>query len=57
MESRFLCISDFQKYAGNIGRNKAYELAKESGARVRFGKRVVVDRIRFERWIDSQREE
>lgn len=57
MESRFLDIRDFQQYAGNIGRNKAYELAKQSGARVRFGRRVVVDKNRFDSWVDKQKEE
>lgn len=53
---RFLCIKEFQLYAGKIGRNKAYELAKKSKARIRLGGRVIVDRVVFDNWIESQRE-
>lgn len=56
MERRFLNIKDFQLYAGNIGRNKAYELAKQSKARVKFGGRIVVDRNAFDCWVERQRE-
>lgn len=56
MIDRFLSIKDFQLYAGNIGRNKAYELAKQSKARIKFGGRVVVDRDAFDRWAERQRE-
>ncbi len=55
MEGRFLNIPDFQHYAGGIGRNKAYELAKQSGARVRYGRRIVVDRVAFDKWAEAQR--
>ena len=55
MEGRFLNIPEFQRYAGGIGRNKAYELAKISGARIRYGRRVVVDKTAFDRWAETQK--
>ena len=55
MEGRFLNIPEFQRYAGGIGRNKAYELAKISGARIRYGRRVVVDKTAFDRWVETQK--
>ncbi len=54
MEQRFLDIKAFQHYAGGIGRNKAYELAKCSGAEVRYGRRLVIDKKRFDAWVDQQ---
>lgn len=55
MEKRFLNIEEFRKFAGGIGRSKAYELAKISGARVCFGRRIVVDSEKFTEWAIEQR--
>ncbi|WP_164516773.1 hypothetical protein [Clostridium transplantifaecale] len=54
MENRFMDIPAFQIYAGKIGRNKAYDLARLSGARIKLGRRVVIDRIAFDKWADEQ---
>ncbi|MDY5483397.1 MAG: DUF6462 family protein [Clostridium sp.] len=53
MENRLMSISEFQKYAGGIGRNSALRLAREAEARVRVGRRLLVDRRKFEAWVDE----
>lgn len=52
-EKRLLDIPEFQQYA-NVGRNAAFSLAKEANAVFRFGRRFLVDRIKFDRWCDMQ---
>ena len=42
-EKRLLNINEFKQYA-SVGRNTAIELAKESGAVFRCGRRFLVDR-------------
>lgn len=51
---RLLNIKEFGNYAGGIGRNTAFKLAKISGARIQVGRRVLVDRVKFDEWVDSQ---
>lgn len=52
-EKRLLAIPEFQLYA-SIGRNNALKLARESGAEVRIGRRLLIDRVKFDAWCDSQ---
>lgn len=48
VELRFLNISELMIYTG-LGRNKAINLGKESGACIKIGRRVIYDK----RVIDS----
>ena len=52
-DKRLLDINEFKEYA-SVGRNTAIELAKESGAVFRCGRRFLVDRVRFDRWCDER---
>ena len=52
-EKRLLNINEFKQYA-SVGRNTAIELAKESGAVFRCGRRFLVDRARFDQWCDDR---
>lgn len=52
-EKRLLAVSEFQKYA-SIGRNNALRLAHESGAAMRIGRRLLIDRVKFDQWCDEQ---
>ena len=52
-EKRLLAIPEFQLYA-SLGRNNALKLAKESGAEMRIGRRLLVDRVKFDNWCDNQ---
>lgn len=52
-EKRLLAIPEFQLYA-SIGRNSALKLARESGAEMRIGRRLLIDRVKFDAWCDSQ---
>lgn len=51
---RLLDIREFCRYAGGIGRNSAFKLAETSGARIQVGRRVLVDRVKFDEWVDQQ---
>ncbi len=53
-EKRCLTIKEFQIYF-SIGRNNALKLARQSGAVIRIGKKMLVDRVAFDRWLDEQR--
>ncbi len=52
-EKRLLAIPEFQIYA-SIGRNNALRLARESGAAMRIGRRLLIDRVKFDAWCDEQ---
>lgn len=52
-EKRLLDIGEFQVYT-SLGRSRATQLAKESGAVFRFGRRLLIDRIKFDAWCDQQ---
>lgn len=52
-EKRLLNINEFKQYA-SVGRNTTIELAKESGAVFRCGRRFLVDRVRFDKWCDER---
>lgn len=50
---RLLNIPEFQKYAGNIGRNSALRLAKEAKVRVKIGRRLLIDIEKFNEWVSE----
>lgn len=50
--SRLLNLQDLMVYVG-LGRSKAIDFGKESGAIVRIGRRVLYDRERLDKYIDS----
>ena len=52
-EKRCLTINEFQEYF-SIGRNNALKLARQSGAIIRIGRKILVDRIVFDEWLDEQ---
>lgn len=52
-EQRLLDVEEFQKYT-SVGRNNALKLAKESGAALRIGRRLLIDRVKFDVWCDEQ---
>lgn len=49
---RLLNLNELMIYIG-IGRNKAIDFGKESGAIVRIGRRVLYDRKKVDEYIDS----
>ncbi|MDR1547757.1 MAG: hypothetical protein LBT06_04110 [Hungatella sp.] len=51
--SRLVSIPEFQKYAGNIGRNSALRLAKEAQIRVKIGRRLLIDVQKFDDWVSE----
>lgn len=51
-EKALLTIDDLQRYA-SLGRNAAYKLARDSGAAVRIGRRVLVNRKELDRYISG----
>ncbi len=53
-ERRLLSIRDFREYAGGISDGMARKLAKEIGATVSIGDRLLVDRLRFDEWCTKQ---
>lgn len=54
-DKRLLSIDEFCVYA-SIGICKARELAETTGALFKVGKRVLVDRAKFDRWCDEHSE-
>jgi predicted DNA-binding transcriptional regulator AlpA len=50
---RLLGINELMEYT-SLGRNTAMELGKNASAIVRIGKRVLYDRHKIDKWIDSQ---
>lgn len=51
-EKALLTIADLQCYM-SVGRNAAYRLARDSGAAVRIGRRVLVNRKELDRYISG----
>ena len=51
-EKRLLSIEEFCFYSG-MQRKLACRLAKETGIEKRIGRRVVYDRVLFDKWCDS----
>ena len=52
IEPRLMNLAELQAYIG-LGRNKALDFGKASGARVSVGRRILYDRIVVDRYIDS----
>lgn len=52
-EKRCLTVKEFQAYC-SIGRNNAFELIKESQSGLRIGKKILVDRVVFDRWLEDK---
>ena len=53
-EKRCLTIKEFQSYF-SIGRNNALKLVKQSGTAIRVGKKLLVDRVAFDKWLSEQK--
>lgn len=51
-EQRLLSLKDFCKYT-SLGKDKAAELARVSGAVFNVDRRILVDRVKFDRWCDE----
>jgi hypothetical protein len=51
-DKRLLSVADFCEYS-STGRNKAMELAKVAGAVSRMGRRVLIDRVKFDEYCDK----
>ncbi len=55
-EKRCLTVEEFQAYMG-IGRNNALKIIKISGCGKKVGRRILVDRVAFDMWMDDVSEE
>lgn len=55
-QKRCLTVEEFQAYC-SIGRNNALKLIKKSKAGIRVGKKILVDRVAFDKWLDLFEEE
>ena len=51
-QSRLMDTEELRAYT-NLGRNQAMELGDEIGARVKIGKRVLWDRVKIDKYLDS----
>lgn len=51
-EKRCLTVNEFQIYM-SIGRNNALKLIKKSHCGRKVGRKILVDRIAFEQWMDA----
>lgn len=51
-DKRLLNMWEFCSYA-SIGKDKGMELAEAAGAVFRAGRRVMVDRVKFDKWCDE----
>lgn len=51
-EKRLLSIPEFQTYCG-LGRNMALKISIEAKCRIIYGKRILIDRIRFDEWCEN----
>lgn len=51
-EKILITIDDLQNYA-SLGRNAAYKLARESGASVRIGRRVLINKKKLDIYLDG----
>lgn len=54
-DKRLLSMDEFAIYA-SMGANKTRELAEMSGSLFRVGRRILVDRAKFDRWCDEHNE-
>lgn len=51
-EKRCLTVEEFQAYIG-VGRNNALKIIKRSGCGKKVGRKILVDRIAFDMWMDD----
>ena len=51
-EKGLLCIAEFMTYA-SVGRNTAIKLSQTAHCRVAIGRRVLIDRVKFDEWCHS----
>lgn len=51
-QKRCLTVEEFQTYC-SIGRNNALKLIKRSNAGIRVGRKILVDRVAFDKWLDT----
>lgn len=54
-DKRMLSVPEFCTYA-SIGRDRGIAMAEAAGAIFRIGKRVNIDRVKFDRWCDVNTE-
>lgn len=52
LESRLMSMTELMAYT-NLGRHSANKIGTECGARVQIGKRVLWDRIKVDRYLNS----
>ena len=50
-QKRCLTVEEFQAYMG-IGRNNALRIIKKSGCGKKVGRKILVDRIAFDGWLE-----
>jgi hypothetical protein len=54
-DRRLLSIEDFCDYA-SVGRNVGMDMAKEADALFKAGRRVLIDRVKFDHYCDQNSE-
>lgn len=54
-DKRLLSIDEFRTYCG-LGRNSALKLATDAKCRIVYGKRVLIDRVKFDEWCSENAE-
>lgn len=52
VEARMLNTRELQSYIG-LGRNNAMKFGEEAGAKVKLGKRVLWDKRKIDRYVDT----
>lgn len=52
-DKRLISVEELQYYA-SVGRNTAFKLIKEAGCGIRIGRRLLVDRQKFDAWCSEQ---
>lgn len=55
-EKRCLTVKELQVYC-SIGKNSALKMIHQSGCGMRVGKKILVDRVRFDKWLEQKEEE
>ena len=51
-EKRCLTVEEFQAYMG-VGRNNALKIIKKSGCGRKVGRKILVDKIAFDIWMND----
>lgn len=51
-DKRLLSVTEFCTYTSS-GRNRAMDMAEAAGAVSRMGRRVLIDRVKFDRYCDN----